>query len=131
MKKRMTAIMLALSLILLAFPVHVQARYLNVSSIDTSLKYNGAIATCAADVVGVTGTTKITITLSIQKKESDGSYTTIKEWLPESVNSDMFYLSKAYAVLSGNSYRTYVVAEVTRNGITETVTSYSGTVKCP
>ena len=137
MRKRAVAVSLALILVALSFPVQAQAEfigimplYTNTSSISTYLTFNGSTASCATDVIGHTGTTKVAITLSLQRLESNGTYTTVKEWAEESVNKDYFYLSKTYICEKGKSYRTYVTAKVTRNGSTETVTSWSGTVKC-
>ena|GEM_PF-5774320 len=108
-----------------------KTRYSNINSVNTSIAYNGSTATCAVDVVGVSGTTKISITMSLQRLGSNGSYTTVKTWSTETVNSDMFYLSKTYVVLSGESYRTHAEIKVTRNGVTETVQKLSKTLRCP
>jgi hypothetical protein len=138
MKKRVAAISLALILVAMVLPVQAQAQtigimplYTNTSSISVFISFSGTQATCEADVIGKTSTSKISITLSIQRLESNGTYTTVKTWPEESKNSGDFYLSKTYTCEKGKSYRTHVTAKVTRNGTTETVTSNSGTVKCP
>jgi hypothetical protein len=138
MRKRVFAISLALVLFTLALPVQAQAQtigimplYTNTSSIDVFITFSGTQATCAADVIGKTGTTNVSITISLQRRESNGSFTTVKTWAAESVNKDMLYVSKSNSVVRGESYRTHVTAKVTRSGTTETVTSTSGAVKCP
>lgn len=136
MIKRITSIFLAVALTALipflgkAAGAETSLFYTNISSIDISISYGGSVATCSADVVGMAGTGSISITLSIQRKESNGSYTTLKTWDEESMNDDAFYLSKTYAVERGKNYRTYAEVKVMRNGNTEAVSSYSGTVKC-
>lgn len=138
MLKRITAVILAFTLIALVYPLQTQAqtteitpRYTHISSISANISYSGNTATCAVSVVGKPGTTNIAITMSIQRLESDGSYTTLHTWPEENKNSDTFSISKTRSVVRGYSYRTRATITVTRNGTTETTTITSGTVLCP
>jgi len=138
MKKRLTSITLVLMLFVLIFPTHVKAAvtgimpfYSNTDAITVCISFSGNTATCWAIVVGKVDTTNITVKMSIQRYESDGSFTPLKTWPEESAASDVLCISKNYAVVRGQYYRTYVEAQVTLDGKTETVTSYSNTVKCP
>lgn len=138
MGKRIIASTLVIVLVILACPINTQAQfveiapyYAHIDSLSAGISYNGNTANCWVNVIGKTGTSKISITMSIQRLESNGDYTTLHTWPVDSANSDIHSTSKTRAVVRGEYYRTSASVTVTRNGTTETTTINSNTVKCP
>jgi hypothetical protein len=76
-------------------------------------------------VTGVSGTTRITATVYLQRKPVNGTYTTIKTWSGLSSNNLIFSFSDTHPVTSGFTYRLRLDATVTRNGTSESITVYS------
>lgn len=138
MSKRILAGTIAFVIVILVCPLHTQAQYIeiapyytNIDSMSANISYSGNTATCSVTVDGKPGASKITITMSIQRLESDGTYTTLHTWAADSANSDTHDTSKTRSVVRGQRYRTSAVVSVTRSGTTETKTITSNTVLCP
>jgi hypothetical protein len=108
--------------------VEMSLQYVNTRSVTVDLVINGEIANCTAYVRGLSGTTHISISMSLERRNSNGSYTTIKTWPTESANGATCSVAKIYAVLSGYTYRVCVQTSVTRNGSVENITEYSAAV---
>lgn len=58
----------------------VSPNWTNTSSVNTNLSFNGGLGTCGAYVIGKSGTTQITGTVVLSRKNSNGTYTAIKTW---------------------------------------------------
>lgn len=100
--------------------------YVNAESISSTLRINSGKATCSSSVMGKKGTTRIEITMTLQKKIK-GSWNTVKTW-KGSKNSTSYTLTNTLSVGRG-TYRLKSVAVVYKGGKPDTVTKYSGTVK--
>lgn len=95
----------------------------SLSKIDTLLTFDGTTAKCSGTVQGLSGTTGITATYTLQRKETNGTYTTLKTWANLSASGTTLRFSDTYTITKGYTYRLSVTANVTRNGTTETVSS--------
>ena len=96
-------------------------RYTNISSIDMQLTFKGTTAKCICVIEGLSGTTNITATFALQRKEANGTYTTIITWPTVSVSGATLRFSETYTIAYGYAYRFTLTTSVTRNGTTETV----------
>lgn len=101
--------------------------YSLTSSIAASLSISGGTAHVAGRVGSKYADSHCSITVKLQKKSSDGSWHTVKSWSNSSTLSTS--AGGDYSVSSG-SYRTCVLATVTRNGSSEHPYKYSGTKTC-
>ncbi len=128
--KNLTAIALCLALAFSISIPHAYARFINTESVDAILIFNGDLAKCEGRVFGLSGTSHIAISLSLERKNENGTYTTVKSWPVESKKSTCFSLNKNFFVSTGYTYRTYVYAEVTRNGTVEEVEAWSDPTWC-
>jgi hypothetical protein len=129
--KRLTAILIAVVMVLAVFPAHAGVlRYTHTRSISAYVGFDGDLATCEGSIDGQQDTTKVAITLSLVRDNGDGTYKTVKTWDKETSNSYELITSKSYYVLRGYSYYVHVAGEVTRNGTTEYVSCYSGAGHC-
>jgi len=102
----------------------IQPLWVNVSNVSAGLSFSGSKANCSAMVQGAVGTTKITATITLERKTGTNSYTTVKTWPNQSVSGSFFTFSDSYTVTAGYTYRLTVTANVTRNGTTETVSNW-------
>lgn len=101
--------------------IGIQPFWSSTESITLTLSYSGGNANWTGGIQGKVGTTKITATFTLAKKNSNGTYTTLKTWT-ESSNSDILFTSGSYAVSSGSTYRISVTTTVTpKSGTSETV----------
>lgn len=80
-------------------------------SVTLWLDFNGSQAETAVLVEGSSAATKITGTLSIKKKNSNGSYTTVKSWKVSEDSNELFY-DNTYSVSSRGEYRASFVGKV-------------------
>lgn len=105
-------------------PIAVQSVNTNLASVG--LNISSGTASVSASVVGVTGTSKIEITVKLQKyNTSTKSWQKVKSW-EKSANSVCTSLGKTYALTSKGTYRAKLTANVWKNGKVETVTLTSG-----
>ena len=102
--------------------------YQYTKSANASLVISGGTATCGVVVRGKEGVTKITATLSLQRKTSGGSWTTVQTWDPKTVYTITLTDSKTRSVSSGYIYRTKATGRVYQGTASEGYTVYSGTV---
>ncbi len=107
-----------------ALAAGVSPKYVNTSDVQATLSFSGTTANCMANITGLSGTTKISASMTLERKNTNGTYTLLKTWSTESTNSDEFSMSKAYAVTKGYTYRLTVSGNVTRNGTTEPVSAW-------
>lgn len=131
MKSRKALISLALVVVLMstmtafaAEPFPIQPFWANTSGIDVTLSISGTTASCSAVVEGYSGTTKITADVTLERKATNGTYTTVKTWSNQSVSGTRLLFSETYTITSGYTYRLTVTAKVTRNGTTETASNW-------
>lgn len=101
----------------------IQPHWTNTESISSSLTFSGTTANCGARIVGMSGTTRISATFTLQRRVN-GTWVTIKTWT-ESSSSNTLNFSGTHTVTKGFTYRLSVNATVTRNGVSETVSSWS------
>ena len=93
----------------------------NVNNIDLYLYFENREANCTGKIRALSDTTKIAATFKLEKKTSSGCLH-VKSWSKSSSSSSLSYF-ETYAVSSGHTYRLSVTANVTRNGVTETVST--------
>lgn len=103
--------------------VIIQPFWINTDSIIVGLSFTDTTANCDAKVSGMTGTTKINATVTLERKVN-GSYTAVKTWSNQSVSGDTLRFSDTYSVTKGYTYRLTITADVTRNGAIETVSNW-------
>lgn len=124
-KITVTSLILVLIFVLIigmqALAVDISPMYVNTADINVSLSFSGTTANCSTTITGLSGTTKISASMTLERKNTNGTYTLMKSWPAESVNSSMLSTSKTYSVTSGYTYRLSVNGSVTRNSTTESV----------
>lgn len=80
-------------------------------SVTLWFDFNGSNAETAIFIEGSSAATKITGTLSIKKKNSNGSYTTVKSWKITENSNELFY-DNSYSVSSRGEYQASFVGKV-------------------
>lgn len=100
------------------------AKWSNTSSIDINLSFNGSKAICGACVQGWSDASNITGTAVLSRKNSNGTYTTVKKWSNLKTTSNRLIFDNSYYVSRGYTYRLTITATVYRNGNGETVSGY-------
>lgn len=101
--------------------------YVNAESVSNSLRINNGKAVCSTTVTGKKGTTKIEITMTLQKKIKNSWVTAVKPW--EGSKKGLSYTFTKTATVGRGVYRVKSVAKIHKGGKSETVAKYSGTVK--
>ncbi|GHV17628.1 hypothetical protein FACS189425_04290 [Clostridia bacterium] len=134
MKKRRKWLALILSAVILfvgmsplaeaSTTASIQPMFINLSSISASMSANGNILNVGVDISGISGTTNISLTTTLQRRPSGGSFSDVTSW-NDSTNSSSLLATHSYYATSGYYYRIKVAAKVTRNGIVENVTTNS------
>jgi len=102
----------------------IGVQWTNTSSMDISLDFDGSKAICGAYIIGKIGVDKITGTVTLSRKNSDGTYTTVKTWSNITVYDDLWTFDAIYYVSTGYRYRLTVTATVYKNGYGEVVSGY-------
>ena len=100
------------------------ARYALIEQVVLDLSFKGTTAYCSAEVVGNSDVTSITATITLQRVESNGTYTTVKLWSGLSAAGNYFSWSGTASVQAGYSYRLKLVAVAHSNSGSETTTEY-------
>jgi len=133
MQKRVITIIISLFLLIAAGPNMVKALepigimplWLNVNEAAAGLTISSGTATCTVRVTGLSGTTKISSVISLQRRAINSTtFINIKTWFGSS-NNILYTFSDIHTVSSGYVFRVRLDATVTRNGVNETVTVYS------
>ena len=101
--------------------------YTLTTSISASLTISGGVANVAGRVGAKYSDAHCSIRVSLQKKNSNGSWSSVKTWTASGTSS--ISTGGTYSVSSG-SYRTCVTATITRNGSYEYPFKYSATKTC-
>lgn len=107
-----------------AAPVGIMPLWTNTFSASASLQISSGTASCSGSVIGFSGTTRITATFTLERKNTNGTFSAVKTWSGLSSNSATLTFSGTHTVSSG-TYRLKGTAVVTRNGTSETVTAES------
>ena len=79
-------------------------------------------ALAAEPRIALEGTTKIECTLTLYEKGFFGNYTQVSQ-VSETYNGPRHEFVGYYAIKSGTTYKLNTTAKVTRNGVTETVST--------
>lgn len=95
----------------------------NTTLIDMNLSFDGSKAICGILVLGKPNTSQITATVTLDRKNSNGTYTTEKTWTGLFAADDMLLFDKVYYVSKGYTYRLSITATVFRYGFGEIVTA--------
>lgn len=93
----------------------------NVNDITLDMYYENGAANCSGKIRALSGTTNISAVFTLERKTSSG-WMFEKSWSKSSSSSSLTFYD-TYNVPKGYTYRLSVTADVSRNGLTETVTS--------
>ena len=96
----------------------------NVDSISAALSATDGVATGAVIIRAKPGTTDINATITLSRVNANGSLTTVRTWPNQTVAGTTLMFSDTHNLASGGKHRLTVSARVTRNGTTETVSSW-------
>ncbi len=99
--------------------------WVDVNQAGANLKCTGNLASCSAYVIGKTGTNRITGKAVLARRNSNGSYTTVRTWSNLVSSSCYLDFSGSHYVTTGYTYRLAFTATVYRNGSSETIAVYS------
>jgi hypothetical protein len=103
--------------------IGISPLYTHVSTTRLELSFEGTTAKCSSTIQGLSGTTGVTAAFTLQRKETNGTYTTLKTW-NESASGTTLRFSGTHTITTGFTYRLSVTVKVTRNGTTETVSEW-------
>lgn len=105
--------------------VTISPQWTNVNDIALDLYFENGDAGCSGQIRALSGTTKISATFKLERKISSG-WLLEKSWSKSSSTNSLSFF-ETDTVSSGYTYRLSVTADITRNGVTETVnTSVEG-----
>ena len=99
--------------------IEIDGFWQNTSSVTASV--NRQSGTVTASVNAFSGTTSITATVRLQRQVGN-TWTTVQTWSNLSSSRTTLAFSESVSLTSG-TYRATITANVTRNGVTETVTN--------
>ncbi|ATW26328.1 hypothetical protein [Candidatus Formimonas warabiya] len=96
----------------------------NTDSIKAELSFSGAEANAYARVLGKVGVTKITATVTLQRKSTSGTLTTVKTWSGLEEMGNELVCNESYYVTRGYTYRLTISAKVYKGADYESVSVY-------
>lgn len=96
----------------------------NTDIVDARLSFSGNKAITYARVLGKAGVTKITATVTLQRKNASGTLTTVKTWSGLEELGDELVFNDSYYVTSGYTYRLTISAKVYKGSSYESVSLY-------
>jgi len=102
----------------------VSPNWTNTTSVNVNLSFSGGRGSCGAYVIGKSGTTQITGTVVLARKNSNGTYTAIKTWSGLKATGNILTFDETYYVTTEYTYRLTMTATVYLSGSGETVSSY-------
>lgn len=113
MYKKMASLTLALALMcsLSVSAFAAAPRWGDAAICNANLDFSGSTAICFATVRGGSDTSKILVTVSLQKSTGNGQYATVRSW-SETVYSQDYSLYEEVAGCASGSYRLVVSAVV-------------------
>ncbi|MCL2199737.1 MAG: hypothetical protein FWB80_12525 [Defluviitaleaceae bacterium] len=103
--------------------VPIQPLWQNVEQATARVTHSGTTAQCTARIIGLSGTTRISATMTLERV-TDSNVITVRTWT-QTTNSSSLVMSESATVTSSGTYRVRVDATVTRNGVAESI-SVSG-----
>ena len=75
----------------------IGVQWVNTDSVKADLSFDGGRGLCGAMVIGKSGTTRISSTVVLARKNTNGTYTTVKTWSNlEAIGSDAFDKTRMY-----------------------------------
>lgn len=101
--------------------VSISPQWANVNDITLDLYFENGEAGCSGKIRALSGTTKISAIFTLERK-SGTSWMLEKPWSQSSSTNSLSFF-RTDAVAAGYTYRLSVTADVTRNGVTETVST--------
>lgn len=101
--------------------VSISPQWTNVNDITLDLYFENGEAGCSGKIRALSGTTKISAIFKLERKISSG-WALEKSWSKSSDTSSLSFF-ETDAVSSGYTYCLSVTADVTRYGVTETVST--------
>ena len=105
--------------------VPITPQWINTNDVKLDLYFVNGKAECVGIINGISGTSNISATFKLERKESLG-WSLENSWSTSSKGATLSFY-KTDAVAKGYTYRLSVTAKVTRNGVTEIVnTSVEG-----
>lgn len=96
-------------------------QWINTTSVNINLSFNGSRATCGACVIGSVNASNITGTVVLARRNSNGTYTTVKKWRNIRAAGNKLFFDKIYYVSKGYTYRLSITSTIYQNGSGETV----------
>jgi hypothetical protein len=136
MKKKFLATLLAI-LTVFSFATTAQAstisapeaeigtQYVDLSRISATLSVSGSKATSILLVIGNSNVTKISATLQLQQRNSNGTYSDYGSSWTNTANGSSMHVSDTKTVASGGTYRLKVVITSYTSSGSSTETAYS------
>lgn len=128
MKKRCMAAALSLCLLLsfgtAAFAAGIMPLWDTTSECSVELNCSGNNASCSLDVRGISGSDKITATLTLQQENARGSYINVKRWVDLS-DTGSLHFSEDYPINAGGTYRLKAEVKVVGSNGTDNITKYA------
>lgn len=94
----------------------------NVNDIQLDIYFDSGEACCAGIIGALSGTTKISAVFKLERKTVSG-WSLERSWVQSSSTNSLSFFGTD-AVSSGYTYRLSVTADVTRNSMTETVSTF-------
>jgi hypothetical protein len=99
----------------------ITPQWANVNDIALNLYFSSGVAYCSGTIKALSGTTAINATFKLERKV--GSTWVFENAWGQTSSSSTLSFSGTDSVSSGYTYRLSVSANVTRNGVTEAVSS--------
>lgn len=101
--------------------VSISPQWTNVNDVTLDLYFENGEACCSGIIRALSGTSKISATFKLERKNASG-WTLVKSWSKSSSTNSLSFF-ETDAVTSGFTYRLRVSADVKRNGVTETISN--------
>lgn len=99
--------------------------WVNTSIISLDISFESETAYCSGMIFGNSNVSKIVATYILQRKNADGTFTTVKAWSSLNTTGTYHAFDELFSVTKGNTYRLKVSATVTSSsGISEFVSTY-------
>lgn len=115
-----------------ALATEITPRWDNTRACLPVLTFSGTTAVCDVSITGFSGTTEIDPKITLQKENASGGFSPDTSWsFPAVKDSSFTWSGTCLRCESGAAYRLKVEADVTRNGVTESIVAYSTVKTCP
>ena len=127
MKRIFSVVIAGIMMFLLSISVHatdvevVEPRDISIAAVDNRLSFIGTNGMAFSDIIGYTGTTSITATLTVHVLQGS-RWVYVGSDTGSGIND--LYLQVDFTGVSGSYYRSMLELTVVRNGVTETDTEF-------